>query len=134
MMTYGDGVANINIGSLLTFHNSHGRLATVTGISLASRFGELKVKDDRVESFSEKPRTGLGLVNGGFFVFEKGIFDYLSTEDNCDLEIGPLEKIAREEQLMVYKHIGFWACMDTIRDTDYLNQLWNKDAAEWKVW
>lgn len=134
MLTYGDGVANIDLNSLLAFHNSHGKLATVTGINPASRFGELKVKDDQVESFSEKPRTGLGLISGGFFVFEKGIFDYLSVEDNCDLEIGALEKVAHEEQLMVYKHTGFWACMDTMRDMDYLNKLWNENSAEWKIW
>jgi glucose-1-phosphate cytidylyltransferase len=134
MMTYGDGVANIDIDDLLTFHTSHGKLATVTGINPASRFGELKVRGDRVEILSEKPRTGSGLINGGFFVFNKGIFEYLAAEDNCDLEIGPLEKIAREEQLMVYKHMGFWACMDTIRDMDYLNKLWNEGNAEWKIW
>ena len=134
MMTYGDGVANIDIHSLLVFHRTHGKLATVTGISPASRFGELKIKGNQVESFSEKPRTSSGLINGGFFVFEKGIFDYLSANDNCDLEIGPLEEIARKGQLMVYKHRGFWACMDTLRDMDYLNKLWSENKAFWKVW
>jgi len=134
MMTYGDGVANVDIYSLLVFHRTHGKLATVTGISPASRFGELKIKGNQVESFSEKPRTSSGLINGGFFVFEKGIFDYLSANDNCDLEIGPLEEIARKGQLMVYKHRGFWACMDTLRDMDYLNKLWSENKAFWKVW
>ena len=134
MMTYGDGVANININSLLAFHNSHGKLASVTGINPASRFGELKIKGDQVESFSEKPRTSSGLINGGFFIFNKGIFDYLSADDDCDLEVGPLEKVASEGQLIVYKHTRFWACMDTIRDTEYLNKLWNDNRAEWKVW
>lgn len=134
MMTYGDGVANIDIYSLLAFHNTHGKLATVTGINPASRFGELKTEGNQVESFSEKPETSSGLINGGFFVFNKGIFDYLSTDDNCDLEIGALEKVASEGQLMVYKHTGFWACMDTLRDTDYLNNLWNENKAFWKVW
>lgn len=134
MLTYGDGIANIDIENLLEFHQSHGKLATVTGINPASRFGELKIKGNQVESFSEKPKNGDGLINGGFFVFNRGIFDYLSEEENCDLEIGPLEKIAAEGQLMVYKHRGFWACMDTFRDTEYLNRLWAEDKAEWKVW
>jgi len=134
MMTYGDGVANIDIHSLLAFHHTHGKLATVTGINPTSRFGELKIKGGQVESFSEKPRTTSGLINGGFFVFNKGIFDYLSADDNCDLETGSLEEIARKGQLMVYKHTGFWACMDTLRDMDYLNKLWNENKAFWKVW
>ncbi|MBU4220123.1 MAG: glucose-1-phosphate cytidylyltransferase [Euryarchaeota archaeon] len=134
MMTYGDGLANIDINALLDFHHSHGKLATVSGINPASRFGELKIEGNRVESFNEKPETGSGHINGGFFVFNKGIFDYLSADDNCDLEIGPLEEIAREGQLMVYKHTGSWACMDTLRDMDYLNKLWNENKAFWKIW
>jgi len=134
MLTYGDGVADVDINALLAFHNKHGKLATVTGINPASRFGELKIKGNQVESFSEKPRDGDGLINGGFFVFNKGIFDYLSGDENCDLEIGPLEKITSEGQLMVYKHIGTWACMDTIRDMEYLNKLWREGQAAWKVW
>jgi len=134
MLTYGDGVANIDIESLLEFHRSHGKLATVTGINPASRFGELKIKGNQVESFSEKPKNGDSLINGGFFVFNRGIFDYLSEDENCDLETGPLEKIAAEGQLMIYKHRGFWACMDTIRDMEYLNKLWREGQAAWKVW
>jgi len=134
MLTYGDGIAEVDINALLAFHKKHGKLATVTGINPAARFGELKIKGNQVESFSEKPRDGEGLINGGFFVFNKGIFDYLSADENCDLEIGPLEKIAGEGQLMVYKHRGFWACMDTIRDMEYLNNLWVEGNAEWKVW
>ena len=134
MMTYGDGVADIDINALLSFHRSHGKIATVTGISPASRFGELKIKGNSVEAFNEKPKISSGLVSGGFFVFNRGIFDYLSTDDSCDLEIGALEKIAHEGQLMVYKHKGSWACMDTLRDMDYLNKLWNEDEAFWKIW
>jgi len=134
MLTYGDGVADVDINALLAFHNKHGKLATVTGINPAARFGELKIKGNHVESFSEKPRDGDGLINGGFFVFNKDIFDYLSADEDCDLEIGPLEKIAGEGQLMVYKHRSFWACMDTIRDMEYLNKLWVEGKAEWKVW
>ncbi|MBU1152813.1 glucose-1-phosphate cytidylyltransferase [bacterium] len=134
MMTYGDGVANIDINALLTFHQSHGKLATVTGINPASRFGELKIRGDRVESFTEKPKESHGLINGGFFVFNKGIFDYLSDDDNCDLEIGALEQIARDGQFMVYKHKEFWTCMDTLRDMEYLNKLWDEKKAPWRIW
>lgn len=134
MMTYGDGIADVDINALYTFHRSHGRLATVTGISPASRFGELKINGDQVESFFEKPNNTDGLVNGGFFVFNRLIFDYLTIDDHCDLEIGALEKIANEGQLMVYKHPGFWACMDTLRDMEYLNKIWNDKTAKWKKW
>jgi len=134
MVTYGDGISNVNINQLLSFHIEHGKLATVTGINPASRFGELRISGDRVESFCEKPNTTDGLVNGGFFVFKRRIFEYLTTDDFCDLEIGALESIAREGQLMVYKHQGFWACMDTLRDMDFLNNIWDEGKAAWKVW
>lgn len=134
IVTYGDGLANVNIKKLLEFHLKHGKLATVTGISPAARFGELKVKGNSVRAFHEKPESGSGLINGGFFVFKREIFDYLRPDDDCDLERGPLEELAREGQLMVYKHKGFWACMDTMRDMEYLNGLWNDDRAVWKVW
>lgn len=134
MVTYGDGVADVDIKALLKFHKSHGKLATVTGINPASRFGELKLNGDRVESFSEKPESGSEYINGGFFVFNKGIFDYLSEDAGCDLEVGALERVAKDGELMVYRHEGFWACMDNIRDMDYLNGLWNEDKAKWKVW
>jgi glucose-1-phosphate cytidylyltransferase len=134
MMTYGDGVADVDINALLAFHKAHGKLVTVTGINPASRFGELKIDGDRVESFAEKPKNGEGLINGGFFVFNRAIFDYLTLDDSCDLEIGPLESIAHDNQLMVYRHRGFWACMDTLRDMEYLNRLWNNAQAKWKTW
>ncbi|MCL0083333.1 glucose-1-phosphate cytidylyltransferase [Thermodesulfovibrionales bacterium] len=134
MLTYGDGVADVNINAILAFHNKHGKLATVTGINPASRFGELKIKGNQVERFCEKPESSSEFINGGFFVFNREIFNYLSDDDNCDLEIGPLEKIASEGHLMVYKHSGFWACTDTLRDMDYLNKLWNENKALWKVW
>lgn len=134
MMTYGDGIADVDIGDLLAFHRSHGKMATVTAINPASRFGEMKTEGNRVVSFSEKPEGGENLINGGFFVFNKAIFNYLTPSESCDLEIGPLEKIALEGQLMVYKHRGFWACMDTMRDMEYLNKIWDAGRAEWKVW
>ncbi len=134
MLTYGDGVANIDINALLDFHRSHGKLATVTGINPASRFGELKINGNKVQSFSEKPTEDHGLINGGFFVLNRCIFDYLSSDDNCDFEFGPLEKVAKDGELMVYRHTGFWACMDTLRDMEYLNRLWAEGRAEWKIW
>ena len=134
MVTYGDGVADIDLHALLDFHRFHGKMATITGINPTSRFGELKVNGDRIESFIEKPEQIDGLINGGYFVFERSVFDYLSENDSCDLEIGPLERIANEGQLMVYRHRGFWACMDTLRDMDYLNKLWKSGETSWKVW
>jgi len=134
MMTYGDGVANIDLDALLRFHKSHGRIATLTGINPASRFGELKINGDRIESFHEKPEGGDRLINGGYFVFNRKVFDYITEDPGCDLEIGALERIANEGQLMVYRHRGFWACMDTLRDMDYLNKLWRANEAQWKVW
>ncbi|MGZ4928959.1 MAG: glucose-1-phosphate cytidylyltransferase [Halobacteriota archaeon] len=134
MMTYGDGVANIDLSKVLEFHLNHGKIATVTGVFAASRFGELKLAGDLVLKFFEKPQSGTDLVNGGFFVFNKAVFDYFTDDDSCDLEYGPLEQIVSEGQLKVYKHDGAWACMDTIRDTDYLNRLWSENKAFWKVW
>ena len=134
MLTYGDGVADINLDALLSFHKSHGRLATLTGINPASRFGELKIDGNNVKAFNEKPDNGKGFINGGFFVLNRAVFDYLSEDDSCDFEIGALEEIARQGELMVYKHRGFWACMDTMRDMDYLNKLWIEDRAKWKIW
>ncbi len=134
MLTYGDGLAKIDLNTLLVYHQSHGKMVTVTGVSPASRFGELKVSDNQVESFIEKPAQGSELINGGFLVVNKGIFDYLSLDENCDLEYGALEEIAKKGQLMVYKHKDFWACMDTYRDLECLNKKWNENNAEWKVW
>jgi glucose-1-phosphate cytidylyltransferase len=134
MMTYGDGISNVNIKELIEFHQSHGRVATVTGTNYTSRFGELKIKGDRVIKFVEKEEFGTTFVSAGFFVFNRGIFDYLVEDDRCDLEIGPLERIAEAGELAVYKHRGFWAPMDTLRDMDYLNALWNQNRAVWKIW
>jgi len=134
MMTYGDGLARIDIPELWDFHKSHDKLATVTGVNSASQFGQLKVVGNQVEKFREKPENSSDVINGGFFVFNRKIFDYLIDDDNCDFETGPLEKVAQEGQLMVFKHRGFWTCMDNIRDMEYLNQLWNENKAEWKIW
>lgn len=134
MLTYGDGVADINLNELISFHKSHGKLATLTGINPASRFGELKIEGNNVKSFNEKPENGEGYINGGFFILNRDVFNYLSEADSCDFEIGALEELARNGELMVYKHRGFWACMDTLRDMEYLNKLWIEDKARWKVW
>ncbi|MGZ4882237.1 MAG: sugar phosphate nucleotidyltransferase, partial [Halobacteriota archaeon] len=100
----------------------------------ASRFGELKIEEDNVLSFSEKPPTGADLVSGGFYVFDRGVFDYVWDDDDCDFEYGPLEQIASDGQLKVFRHTGAWACMDTLRDMDHLNALWSENKAFWKVW
>jgi len=134
MLTYGDGLADIDIANLVRFHRSHGKLATVIGINPASRFGELKIEGDTVKAFYEKPDENPQVVNGGFFVFNRGVFDYLTDQDDCDFEIKAMESIAHDGQLKVYKHGGFWACMDTLRDMEYINNLWRNNIAPWKVW
>jgi glucose-1-phosphate cytidylyltransferase len=130
MLTYGDGVSDINIPALLSFHRTHGRLATVTAVRPSARFGGIHVGDGQVLSFKEKPQSGEGWINGGFFVFEPAIFDYL-TDDSTVLEQTPLENLVRDEQLMAYEHTGYWQCMDTIRDRDALQELWVSGHAPW---
>jgi len=134
MVTYGDGVADINIDHLLKFHKSHGKIATLTGVKPLSRFGELQVEGENVKEFAEKPQSAKGLINGGFFVFRRDIFDYLEEREDCDLEYGALEELAKLGELMVYRYDGFWACMDTYRDVEYLKRLWTQGKALWKVW
>jgi glucose-1-phosphate cytidylyltransferase len=134
MLTYGDGVSNVDLRRLLAFHQAQGTLATVTGVHPASRFGELLVTGERVRQFSEKPQTHEGLINGGYFVLERGALDYLTDDPGCTLEREPLEKLAAAGQLSVYRHDGFWQCMDTYRDYQLLNQLWESGGAEWKQW
>jgi glucose-1-phosphate cytidylyltransferase len=133
MLTYGDGVAAIDINELVAFHHSHGKIATVSGVVPGARFGELQIEGDSVKSFFEKPMAAKrGRVSGGFFVFNRKVFDYL--DGGVDLETVALEQLARDSQLMVYRHDAFWACMDTLRDMEYLNSLWDEGKAEWKVW
>ncbi len=133
MVTYGDGVSNINIRRLLDFHRSHGRIATITAVRPPARFGELIFDGDLVTHFSEKPQVGEGWINGGFLVFESGIFDYL-TGDESSLEADALERLAADRQLAAYRHEGFWQCMDTLRDKYLLKKLWDEGQAPWKVW
>lgn len=133
MLTYGDGVADVDVGKLLGFHRAHGRLATVTAVRPPARFGSIAFKGDQVVEFKEKRQTDEGWINGGFFVFEPGVFDYLSG-DATVLEGDPLEGLTRDGQLMAYRHAGFWQCMDTLRDRQLLEELWATRAAPWKIW
>ena len=133
MVTYGDGVADVDVNSLISFHHSHGKLATVTAVRPPARFGGLNLDGDIVKEFSEKPQAGEGWINGGFFVFEQGIFDFLS-DDQTILEREPLEKLAACDQLMAYRHTGFWQPMDTLRDKYLLEELWASGRALWKTW
>ncbi len=131
MLTYGDGVSNVNIKELLEFHKSHGKLATVTSVRPPARFGGMLIGDEgRVLNFKEKPQAGEGWINGGFFVFEQGIFDYLEN-DSTILEQFPLENLTKNGQLMAYEHDGYWQCMDTVRDRDALQELWSSGKAPW---
>ena len=134
MVTYGDGVSNINIQNLVDFHKSHGKTITISGVHPPARFGEFIEKEGRVISFEEKPQTSVGLINGGYMVFNRNLLDHLSQDEDCDFEIGPLEKLAKAGEVMVYKHTGEWECMDHERDVVHLNKLWNGNNAFWKVW
>lgn len=133
MMTYGDGVTDLNIARLLEFHRSHGRLATVTTVRPPARYGTMRFEGQRVVEFMEKPQTGEGWINGGFYVFEPGVLDYIPN-DQTILERTPLERLARDGQLMAYQHEGFWQCMDTVRDKLRLETLWESGAPPWKTW
>ena len=133
MMTYGDGVSNVDVCKLLDFHRSHGHLATVTVVRPPARFGSLEFEGDRVSRFIEKPQLGEGWINGGFFVLEPGIFDYLSTDDMA-FERQPLEQLASDGQLMAYRHESFWQSMDTLRDKRLLESLWEGGQAPWRTW
>jgi len=133
LMTYGDGVADADIREALAFHRRMGRLATVTAVRPPARFGSLQFDGDLVESFAEKPQMGEGWINGGFFILEPGVFDYLDS-DETSFEKEPLERLARDGQLAAYRHPGFWQCMDTLRDVSYLNDLWAQESPPWKTW
>lgn len=132
MVTYGDGVGDIDLKALLDFHRKHGKLATVTAVSPVARFGSLQMDGSRVLRFAEKPKSGEGWINGGFFVFEPGALSYIA-DDQTTLEGEPLEKLATEGQLMAYQHRGFWHPMDTVRDKQYLESLWASGNAPWKA-
>jgi len=133
MCTYGDGVGNVDIGKLLRFHEESGRVATLTAVRPPSRFGALSIESGVVKEFSEKPQTGEGWINGGFFVFEPGIFDYLDS-DSSVLEREPLAKLASANQLSAFTHEGFWQPMDTLRERQILEELWERGSPPWKTW
>ena len=134
MLTYGDGVCNMDIKNLVSFHKDHGKTVTITGVRPPSLFGEVLETNGQVTSFEEKPQTSEGLINGGYMVFNKDMLNRLSADESCDFEFGPLEKLATDGEVMVYKHNDFWECADTVRDVNHLNKLWNEDKAKWKVW
>lgn len=133
MLTYGDGVADIDISALQDFHREHGKMVTVSTVHPGARFGELGLEGSLVRSFKEKPQTGQGWINGGFFVMQPEFLDLIA-DDATVLEREPLEQVASRGELMAYRHEGFWQCMDTVRDRDYLNQLWSENRAPWKAW
>lgn len=134
MLTYGDGVGDIDINVLLDFHQKHGKLATITAVNVGQRFGVLDVQPDgQIQSFREKQNDDGSVINAGFMVFQPEIFDYIEG-DSTVLENAPLERLAAEGQLMAYKHTGFWKCMDTQRDKQQLEELWASGQAPWKVW
>ncbi len=133
LMTYGDGLASVNLDELVRFHRRQGKLATLTAVRPPARFGSLDLDGDLVREFVEKPQVGEGWINGGFFVLEPGVLEYLDGDDTV-FEREPLERLARDGQLAAYRHEGFWQCMDTLRDVRLLNALWESGQAPWKLW
>jgi glucose-1-phosphate cytidylyltransferase len=133
MLTWGDGVADIDISALVKFHQAHGKLATVTAVHPPARYGSLDLDGDQVTAFAEKPQLQAGWINGAFFMLEPEIFDYIPG-DQTQWEKGPLERLAAEGQLMAYKHTSFWQCMDTLREKHILEKLWSKENPPWKFW
>ena len=131
--TYGDGLSNVNIASLIDFHNSHGTLATMTGVQPPGRYGAIVREGDLVQSFTEKPRGDGGLINGGFFVLDREVLDHIN-DDQTIWEKEPLENLATSNSLAVFEHTGFWHAMDTLRDKNYLEDLWASGQAPWKSW
>jgi glucose-1-phosphate cytidylyltransferase len=134
MLTYGDGVSDVDIDAVLRFHRAHGRLATLTAVRPPARFGTMSFDGHQVTHFAEKVQTGEGWINGGFFVFEPEVFDYLTGEADPLIEDELLRRLAEEGQLVAYRYSGFWQCMDTLRDRQYLEELWRSGAPPWKVW
>jgi glucose-1-phosphate cytidylyltransferase len=133
MMTWGDGLSNVDLDELLAFHKKHGKLVTLTAVRPTARFGHLEMDGDQIVEFSEKPQTAEGWINGAFFVCEPGVFDYIDG-DLTHFEKEPLERLAAEGQLMAYRHSSFWQCMDTIREKKLLEGLWESGNAPWKIW
>lgn len=132
-LTYGDGLSNVNIKELVKFHFSHKKLATVTAVRPPSRFGEMILHDNDVKIFNEKSQMHTGYINGGFFILNKEIMNYLSVDEECDFEIGPLQQLVKDGQLKAFKHDGFWQCMDNLRDKNYLSSLIKEKRAPWLI-
>ena len=133
MFTYGDGVADLDLRGLREFHESHGKLATVTTVRSPARFGRISFRGDEVLEFYEKPEASEGWINGGYFVLNRRIMDYIES-DGTIWEREPIERLARDGQLMGYRHQGFWSCMDTLKEKNILEELWNSNNAPWKIW
>jgi glucose-1-phosphate cytidylyltransferase len=133
MLTWGDGVSNVDLHRLLEFHRSHGKLATVTAVRPPARFGHMTFDGERVITFSEKPQAAEGWINGAFFVLEPEVFDFIDG-DETQWEREPMERLACEGQLMAYRHTDFWQCMDSLRDKVLLESLWQNGGARWKTW
>jgi len=134
LLTYGDGVADINIDNLVEFHNKTGKMITISGVHPPARFGELVSEGDVLISFEEKAQASQGMINGGYMVFNRELLSYLRADEDCDLEAGVFEQLASEGKIAVYKHNGLWACMDNERDLKHLENIWKNNAAFWKVW
>lgn len=134
MLTYGDGVGDVDIDALLEFHKSHGKSVTLTGVRPPGRFGELELKDHQVSGFNEKPQATGGLINGGFFVCNQSLFDYMDGDDSLVFEQEPMKRLVDAGELMVYEHDGFWQPMDTYREYSLLNSLYDQKKAPWKIW
>ena len=133
MLTYGDGLSDVDLTALLAFHRAHGKLATVTAVRPPARFGGLRLTDDAVTEFSEKPQAESGWINGGFFVLERSVLDLVAGDETL-WELEPLETLAARGELMAFRHEGFWQPMDTLRDKRHLEELWTSGRAPWKVW
>jgi len=135
-LTYGDGVSDVNIGDLVAFHHKHGKIATVTAVQPEGRFGSMEIKPDGVvDHFREKPKGDDKWINGGFFVLNKDVFKYLDADmDQVMWEDAPMQKLAKDQELVAYQHSGFWKCMDALRDKIELEALWQNKNAEWKTW
>jgi glucose-1-phosphate cytidylyltransferase len=133
MLTWGDGVSNIDLRKLLEFHRAHGKLATLSAVRPPARYGHLDLEGSKIVRFSEKPQASEGWINGAFFVLEPKVFEYIDG-DSTQFEREPLERLARDGQLMAYRHDSFWQCMDTLREKYILQALWDSEQAPWKVW
>ncbi len=133
-LTYGDGVSNVDLNKLVNFHKNHGKIATVTAVRPPSRFGEMIINGDDVNVFDEKSQMHTGFINGGFFVLNRKVMNYLTEDENCDFEFGPLQQIVKENQLKAFKHSDFWQCMDNVRERNFLNKLVENKKAPWINW